>query len=135
MTAEQLKTKSKEEIFEFIKKRLSLSRLIKHSLYKNFRFESVDREHLRFEMSGDESETGQCTVDNLEILNRFADLGIYDFTHYLFLDFYKGTPTIYLSYFWEEANLEYSLDGYGTTEIIYEVFQKTIFSGKSKRRR
>ena len=86
-------------------------------------------------MSGYETETGKCTVDNLAILNLFADLGIYDYTSYLFLDFYKGTPTLYLKYFHDEDNFEFDYSGYRTTDIIYEVFLKTILSNKPTRRR
>lgn len=87
-------------------------------------------------MSGYESETGECMINNLSIVNEFADLGIYDYTSYLFLDFYKGSPTLYLKYFTEAENLKIDdLDGYGTTEIIYRIFELTIFSNKPKRRR
>lgn len=134
MTAEILKTKPKEEVIDFIR----------HKLRFNNNFESqlryvdkgaFEKEHKRFEMSGYEAETGECTVNNLAILNLFADLGIYDFTCYLFLDFYKGTPTLYLRYFHESENLEYDFNASGTTEIIYQIFEKTIFSNKPKRRR
>ena len=87
-------------------------------------------------MSGYESITGQCTLWNNSVLNTFADLGIYDYTSYLFLDFYKGSPTLYLKYFYENENLEFNeWSGYGTIEIIYEIFELTIFSNKDKRRR
>ncbi len=39
-------------------------------------------------MSGYESHQGECTLQNLNVLNKFADLGIYDYTAYLYLDFY-----------------------------------------------
>jgi hypothetical protein len=86
-------------------------------------------------MSGYEGETGQCTKQNLAIVNEFADLGIYDYTSYLFLDFYKGQGTLYLKYFNDTENLEFELGGYTTSEIIYEIFAKTIFTGESRRRR
>ena len=92
-------------------------------------------EKLRFEFSGYENRTGECTVHNINILNRFSSYGIYDYTDYLFLDFYKGTPTIYLKYFNSSENLEFTLDGYSTSEIIYEIFKLTLFSGKKSRRR
>lgn len=94
-----------------------------------------NKEHRKFEMSGCESETGQCTKHNLEIVNEFADLGIYDYTNYLFLDFHKGSGTLYLKYFNENENIEVELGGCGTTEIIYEIFSKTILSDKPTRRR
>lgn len=86
-------------------------------------------------MSGYEENTGDCTKHNLAIVNMFADLGIYNYTKYLFLDFYKGHGTLYFQYFSEEENHELELGGSGTTEIIYTIFQKTIFSNKPKRRR
>ena len=134
MTAEILKQKTKEEINEFIRERLAFNNDISEQLrYVNT--EAFKKEHKRFDMSGYETETGKCTVDNLAILNLFADLGIYDYTSYLFLDFYKGTPTLYLKYFHDEDNFEFDYSGYRTTDIIYEVFLKTILSNKPTRRR
>lgn len=131
---EMLKKQTKEEVLDFIRKRLSFKNdILNHIKYVD-KGEML-REHRRFEMSGYESRKGECTVCNLAILNEFADLGIYDYTSYLFLDFYKGAPTLYLKYFGEEENLEFDLYAYRTTEIIYFVFEKTIFSGKSERRR
>ena len=46
-----------------------------------------------------------------------------------------GWCTVYLKYFSEDENLEYTLDGYTTTEIIFTIFELTIFSGKPTRRR
>lgn len=135
MTAEELKKMPKEKVLDFIREKLRLDTEVIASL-RNIDSEQLKNQHKRFEMSGYESQTGKCTVWNLSILNEFADLGIYDFTSYLFLDFYKGTPTIYLKYFHENENIEIDdLSGYGTTEIIYRIFQLTIFSDKGKRRR
>ena len=133
-TVEMLRKQTKEDVLNFIRNRLSF----KDDVISQIRH--IDRtkmlkEHRRFDMSGYESEKGECTVSNVSILNEFADLGIYDYTSYLFLDFYKGLPTLYLKYFREEENLEFDLSGYGTTEIIYFVFEKTIFSGRFERRR
>ena len=93
--------------------------------------------HLRFEMSGYEKEKGECTLHNQRILNKFAFLGIYDYTNYLFLDFYKGCGTLWLKYFQGEENYNNEVDlcGFTTSEIIYEIFELTIFSGKKQRRR
>lgn len=82
-----------------------------------------------------EDKKGEATLYNLEIVNLFADLGIYDYTTYLFLDFYKGTPTLYLQYFYSKEALEIELSGYSTVEIIYEIFVRTIFSDMRTRRR
>lgn len=134
MTKDDLQSKSKEQIFEFIRQRLSFGEDIQEQL-RNINEEAFKREHRRFDMSGYESETGQCTKFNLAILNEFADLGIYNYTHYLFLDFYKGCGTLYFRYFGENENHEIELNGYGTTEIIYKIFQTTIFLNKQQRRR
>jgi hypothetical protein len=99
-------------------------------------YQLLDKEHMRFDMSGYESVTGQVTIHNMGILNKFADLGIYDYTYYLFLDFYKGGGTIYLQY-WrtDECYEEDDLTGASTSEIIYRIFELTIFTDKEKRRR
>lgn len=119
----KLNQMTKEEVPDFIRKRLACG-------------EDFKKEHRRFDMSGYEGKTGECTVYNTAILNEFADLGIYDYTSYLFLDFYKGVPTLYLQYWCEEEeNLKFCFEGCTTSEIIYEIFRLTIFSDKGKRRR
>ncbi len=133
-TAEMLKKKTKKDVFNFIRNRLSFNENLISQL-RHIDSNGMNKEHRRFEMSGYENNKGECTLHNLDIINEFADLGIYDFTSYLFLDFYKGTPTLYMKYFNENANLELELSGYGTTEIIYLIFEKTIFSDKGTRRR
>ncbi len=134
MTEIDLQSKSKEQIFEFIRKRLSFDDDIQGRL-RYVDKELFSKEHKRFEMSGYEVKTGECTKNNLEILNVFADIGIYDYTSYLFLDFYKGIGTLYFQYFSESENHKLEFGGSGTTEIIYAIFQKTIFSNKATRRR
>ena len=135
MTVEELKSKSKDEVLNFIRQRLSFNENVTSSM-RYLESEQVEKQHKRFEMSGYESKTGECTVWNTSVLNEFADLGIYDYTSYLFLDFYKGMPTLYLKYFQKNEDLEFDeWGGFGTTEIIYEIFKLTIFSDKRKRRR
>ena len=134
MTKEDLKLQGKEEVLAFIRQRLSFNSDIESHL-KNVDKEAFKKEHRRFEMSGYEGQTGECTTSNLAILNEFADLGIYDYTSYLFLDFYKGCGTVYFQYFGDNENIELDLCGHGTTDIIYTIFEKTIFSDKSTRRR
>ncbi|RCS28322.1 hypothetical protein DUT90_01190 [Polaribacter sp. WD7] len=129
-----LKKKSKKDVYNYIRNRLSFNEKLVSQL-RHIDNEKMNKEHRRFEMSGYESNIGDCTLHNLSIVNEFSDLGIYDFTSYLFIDFYKGTPTLYMKYFNEHENLEFDYSGYGTTEIIYEIFEKTIFSNKTKRRR
>jgi hypothetical protein len=90
-----------------------------------------------FDFSGYESITGVCTLGNMKILNAFAFLGIYDYTEFLFLDFYKGIPRLYFKYWCDEKyqNHEDDLIGSSTSEIIYKIFEITIFTDKQKRRR
>ncbi len=133
-TVEMLQKKTKKDVFNFIKSRLSFDDKILSQL-RHIDVEEMKKEHRRFEMSGYESNKGECTLHNQSILNEFADLGIYDYTSYLFLDFYKGSPTLYMKYFRESENLEFEIGGYGTKEIIYLIFEKTIFSDKGTRRR
>ena len=136
MTREILLSKTKTEVLEFIRTRLSFNDDLESQL-RHIDKEVFKKEHRRFDMSGYESKTGQCTKHNLAIVNEFADLGIYDYTSYLFLDFYKGDGTLYFKYFAEDENLKVELGGYSytTSEIIYEIFTKTIFTDKRKRRR
>jgi len=90
----------------------------------------------RFEMSGYESDTGDCTVHNQKVLNVFAKFGIYDYTEYLFLDFYKGCPILYYRY-WREKEHVVVNEWYGwtTSEIILEILNLTVYSGRQTRRR
>lgn len=135
MKVEELQKKSKEEVMNFIRQRLKFSKGVLSSM-KGVAWEQLEKQHKRFEMSGYEGETGQCTIWNTSLLNEFADLGIYDYTSYLFLDFYKGTPTLYMKYFNENDNLVFDdWGGSGTVEIIYNIFELTIFTNKGKRRR
>ena len=123
MEITDLKQMTKEEVFNFIRQRLSFSKELQEQ-FRHVNKDDLAKEHRRFEMSGNESKTGQCTIFNTAILNEFADLGIYDYTSYLFL-----------KYFSENENLEYSFTGYTTTEIIFAILELTIFSGKPKRNR
>ena len=134
MEITDLKQMTKEEVFNFIRQRLSFSKELQEQ-FRHVNKDDLAKEHRRLEMSGNESKTGQCTIFKTAILKEFADLGIYDYTSYLFLDFHNGTPTVYLKYFSENENLEYSFTGYTTTEIIFAILELTIFSGKPKRNR
>ena len=104
-----------------------------------------DGEKLKFNMSGYDSfdasdslsKMGSCTVHNQKVLNVFAYLGLYDYTDFLFLDFYKGGSRLYFKY-WNEDELyinETFTNGHSTSEIIYEIFTLTILSNKNTRRR
>ena len=78
----QLEQMTKEEVLNFIRKRLSFGSEIKRQL-KHVDEDDFSKEHRRFEMSGCEQTTGWCTLFNTAILNEFANLGIYDYTSYL----------------------------------------------------
>lgn len=113
---------SNEELKAFVKGRLN-------------QFDGVKSTKLRFDMSGYESNKGACTVHNTNILNLFADLGVYDYTEYLFLDFYKGCGTIYFKYWGDNKNHEVEVSGYTTSGIILKIVQLTVLSGRNTRRR
>jgi hypothetical protein len=85
----------KEEIREYLK-------TIQFDESKFGKYESHIRQgkdfHLRFNMSGYDLDLTSTEV-NTNILLLFAKFGIFNYTDYLFLDFFKGTPTIYLRYF------------------------------------
>jgi hypothetical protein len=125
---ETLKTMEESEIREFIRERLT-----------------KDGERLRFEMSGyDNSDIpnslykkGSCTLHNQKILNVFAYLGLYDYTNFLFLDFYKGGSSLYFKYWCDDELFIHDdfTNGATTTQIIYEIFKLTILSDKMTRRR
>lgn len=77
MEITDLKQMTKEEVFNFIRQRLSFSKELQEQ-FRHVNKDDLAKEHRRFEMSGNESKTGQCTIFNTAILNEFADLGIYD---------------------------------------------------------
>ncbi len=141
LNVDDLRNMNEDAIRAFIRKRLSFQEGFLSSLRHSPG--SIDMlEHKRFEMSGYEAKTGACTVWNNNILHLFADLGIYNYTTYLFLDFYKGSGTLYLQYFSDSGNywgsgngLEVELGGCGTVDIIYKIFEYTIFSEQPERRR
>ena len=90
-----------------------------------------------FDASNSLSKMGSCTVHNQKVLNVFAYLGLYDYTDFLFLDFYKGGSRLYFKY-WNDDELYINEDftnGHSTSEIIYEIFTLTILSNKTTRRR
>ena len=133
MNITDLKNKTKKEIYDFIRNRL---KSINNELIDSNQVGSSG-EHISFIMSGYEDNTGKCTIHNINILNEFADLGIYDYTSYLFLDFYKGCGSLYLRYWDNEevVTLDGEYCGWSTTEIIYDIFKRTIFSNRGTRRR
>ena len=106
-----------------------------------------DGKRLRFDMSGYDNfftdqdrpynGLGTCVKHNTKVLQTFAHLGIYDTTHFLYLDFYKGIPTLYwMDWGSDKLNTtDDAMSGYSTSEIIYEVFKVTIFNENATYRR
>lgn len=128
-TVEELRNSSKEDTLSFIRETLSFDKNIESQL-RHVDRSLFEKEHYRFEMSGDDDDTGENVIHNQFILNKFAYLGIYNYVSYLHLHFYKGHPTLHLKYYLEDENLEYDLAGYTTSEIIYEILKLTVLSDK-----
>lgn len=95
---------------------------------------TVDDKRLRFNMSGYENKTGECTVHNNKILDMFAHLGIYDYSDFLAINFHKGTGVILFAG-WRGDSNTYEMGGEGTVDIIYKILELTILSGNGTRRR
>ena len=68
MEITDLKQMTKEEVFNFIRQRLSFSKELQEQ-FRHVNKDDLAKEHRRFEMSGNESKTGQCTIFNTAILN------------------------------------------------------------------
>jgi hypothetical protein len=91
--------------------------------------------HIRFEMSGYNFDELNASEINTNILLLFAKFGIYDYSDFLYLDFYKGTGTLYYKIKWNHDLIEVDYDGYTTCEIIEDIFKRTVYSGRYPRRR
>ena len=140
---EKLKQMDDRQLTAFIRDRLKFPNPVTMSV----RGDNYEKEHYRFYMSGyDGGCPGQCTTHNQMVLNKFADCGIYDGVFFLTIEFYKGTPFIIYRYwddYWRDQIDSKSeslmnvieLPGYGTVEIIMEVFKIAIFNCNCKRRR
>lgn len=102
--------------------------------------QKILNDNYSFEMSGyDKSDIikfGQetCVEYNQKILNKFAYLGIYNYTNYLYLDFHKGCVYLYLNYWYGEIDKIFEFHVYTTSNIIFEIFELTIFSKYGERR-
>jgi hypothetical protein len=92
------------------------------------------RNHYRFDMSGYDNEIDgniiNATVAVQRILSKFIWLGIYDYTEYLALDFYKGGVYLYYSYDGRKHIIDEECDGYTTSEIIYHILCLTVFTNR-----
>lgn len=90
---------------------------------------------LRFDMSGYNSrKTGDCVEENINVLHKFLKCGIYNYTEYLHVDFYKGIPRIHYQYWCEREHHLEELVGLTTSQIILRVLEITVYSGKRTRR-
>ena len=89
-----------------------------------------------FNMSGyDGGKPGSCEQHNNAIMMRFAPFGLYDYTHFLAFDCYKGMPTVHFKYWGEDEVREKDYSGWSTSTIIHDIFQLTVGSGRPTRRR
>ena len=98
----------------------------------------------KFEMSGyddaiggrneNRGQRGSCVLHNQNIINQFASWGIYEYVHYLHVDCYKGTVTVYWTWWNDDRPFKKELDAPTTTEIIQFILDITIYSeGKTRR--
>lgn len=128
---------SKEEVLDYIRYRLAFNSSVNIS-FKEMSGETISKEHYRFDMSGYETDMGFVVQHNQMVLNKFAHLGIYDYTYFLCLDFYKGGGTLYMKY-WntdiDSGGIKVDLWGLSTVEIIYKIFELTVFTNRPTRRR
>ena len=90
-----------------------------------------ERKKLSFKMSGDTTDIHH----NQSILNLFEPYGIYDYTDCLSLNFYKGNGTLFVKYY-RDFGFEVleGLSGLTTSEIIFRIFELTIFTNRATRR-
>ncbi|MCD8166929.1 MAG: hypothetical protein LUE93_12930 [Bacteroides sp.] len=126
MKPETLKTLSREEVYQFIRECLIFPPP-PEDRNDNAGVTTFRQPYHRFSIATSSAESSL----NQLILSRFADLGIYNYTNYLYLDFYEGIPTLYFQYREEAANRMIELPGVDTVEIIYEIFRYTIFSERA----
>jgi len=124
LTADALKESSSGDVLNYIREKLKFNYNLLKQLHC-YQYSKDKNEHRRFDFSGDFYEG---IVSNINIINEFADLGIYDNLDYLFVKFYKGSAIIYYKYVYDQ-NCYHSedLSGLTTSEIIYEIFKITIF--------
>lgn len=130
VTAEDLRTMTKEQIMDYIRYML-----------RDPDATDYHTQHRRIDMSGFNPEGTTNTQYNMDIINVFAHLGIYDYVDFLTLNCWKGWNGLYYrysdmpenyNYFGNARNLmacvEEDLSGYGTVEIIYRILEVTILS-------
>ncbi len=126
----ELMTLSKDEVLNFIRKRLAFDNKLLQQLHcynesKHLNWKgNPEIEHKRFDMTGYYGST----PNNMDILNSFNDIGIYDGFEYLFINFHKGTPYIHWQYLNDTVNHNSDLEGIdlcgeSTSNIVYKIFE------------
>jgi hypothetical protein len=97
-------------------------------------WELREKSRLRFDMGVLFDEVSKGVEKNQFIIDLFKNLGIYNYTSKFSLKFHKGCP--FINYVYYNEFLEHENDvlgGYTTSELIYEIFKLTIFSGRLPR--
>lgn len=121
-----LKSAPKKNVFDFIRANLAFNSNVYDSMRGISDREKKDH-HYRFDMSYN-------SPINNKILQIFEPLGIYNTRGSFVLSFWKGGPA--LAFFdnpaWDyevppDLSFTECLSGYGTVDIIYIIFQNTIF--------
>lgn len=103
--------------------------------FKLNRLSQDEKKHLRFNMSG----CGNARKHNQDILAIFEDYGIYDSTHYLYLDTHKGAVHLYY-HMWDKEFDEprtgiMDLTTWGTRAIIKTILETFVINHPSRFRR
>lgn len=135
--AYELSKLKKEDVLKYIRGVLTENTpaykvLPNSEFYDEYEIERINR--LRFEMHVEYDEVSEDVEKNQFIIDLFKHLGIYNYTSNFSLKFHKGCPIITYQYYSEYDTIENDqLGGYTTSEIIYEIFKLTIFSGKLPR--
>lgn len=123
---EKLLKMTDEEIKSFIRERLKFEDLISNSI-KHMDYETKENEHYRFNFDGG-------FIDNMDVVKKFKDCGIYDYVTFFALSSAEGN--INIVYCWRrgedagEIFVKDELDGLGTIEIILEVIKKLYIEPK-----
>ena len=128
---EKLLIMSDNEIRDFVRERLQFKTKnigchLRHVDIVNF----LETEHLRFDMSG-YGVDNSCYFQNMKILKKFRDCGIWDYCRFLYLDAYKGSMTLYFRW-WRDndnhsntgVNINKDYTCWGTVEIIRDIITR-----------
>lgn len=127
---EKLLKMTDDEIRTFIRERLKFEKLISNSI-RGLDYKAMKKEHYRFDFDGG-------FIENMDIMKKFKDCGIYDYVIFFALSSAEGN--IDIVYCWRRGtnaneilrNDEYG--GWGTVEIILEVIKKLYIEPKKEGR-